>query len=177
MDQWRSSAFADQPVLNAGFEYWRAQREGDALPGRAAIDPVRMPREILPFILWAEFLSAEGLIRYRLVGEEMVRRWGHNFRGETSADLFSGSYRQFMESTFATCFEHRRPVYTESLFRWDVGGWRSTKRLMLPFAEKSGGPPAHCLIVQTWPEIRSAADPRQMIDEVRDYQHTRLEIV
>lgn len=179
MSRWRLGAFIDQPILNSAFRYWCEQREGEGLPCRAAIDPLLIPRDVLPFVIWAEYLSPQGVMRYRLVGEEMVNRWGANFRGCTSSELFSGSYRQFMESAFATCYEKRRPVFTESLFRWDVGGWQVTQRLMLPFAAEPDDPPQHCLVIQVWPdETWSLAGPfLQRTLKDRNFQHTRLEVV
>lgn len=134
-----------------------------------------MPREIIPYIVLAEILSPAGQVRYRVVGGEMVTRFGFNFSGKTSSEIFSGTYRRFIEDTFALTYKSRRPVYSESTFRWDAEGYARTHRLFMPLSAKDGEP-THILIVQTWPDVpegRTGTLPHRMIVDVDPKQSHR----
>lgn len=160
------------PILALSLEFWEKKRADKVLPDRDDFDPLNIPAPLFPYLILAEVLSDSGLVRYRLVGNEMHSRWGENFTGRTSADIFSGSYREYLESAFALCIAKRLPIFTASRFRWDQGGFLSTQRVMLPIAEASGtGSPSadggaspgssdardksetvsQILVVQTWP--------------------------
>jgi hypothetical protein len=166
------------PILALSLEFWEKKKGDKVLPDRNDFDPLNIPAPLFPYLILAEVLSDSGLVRYRLVGNEMHSRWGENFTGRTSADIFSGSYREYLESAFALCIAKRLPIFTASRFRWDQGGFLSTQRVMLPIAEASGNgslpadgdaPPhssgapdssdapdksetvAQILVVQTWP--------------------------
>lgn len=140
------------PILRAALDYWLNARGDSDIPLRSHIDPVTMPPEILPYLVLAEYLNPEGRVRFRLVGGKMEERWGHNFSGQTSDEIFSGSYREFLESLFETAYSSRIPVYSESVFRWDAGGFQRTERIMMPICFEIDGPPTQVLIVQNWPD-------------------------
>ena len=80
----------------------------------------------------------------------MHTRWGENFAGRTSQDVFTGSYREYLESVFALSISKRLPVFTASRFRWD-NGFLWTRRVMLPFMKDRPNEAAQILVVQTWP--------------------------
>ena len=155
--------FADDPILTEGAAYWLRKRAGRPMPARRDIDLLDMPARIVPHVVLAEILAPSGLVRYRIVGEEMVERFGFNFGGKTSRQIFHGTYRTFLEDTFALLYRDRMPVYTESQFRWDNDGHALTRRLMMPLAN-DGDSPSHVFIVQTWPPCSKDSFPaRRMV--------------
>lgn len=141
----------NDPILDLGIGFWEKAKSGKVLPDRADFDPLNIPAALFPYLILAEVLSESGLVRYRLVGDEMHSRWGGNFTGRTSEDIFSGSYREYLESAFALCIAKRLPVFTASRFRWDQGGFLSTHRVMLPIAGADPEAVEQILVVQTWP--------------------------
>ena len=56
--------------LRACFEFWRDCRQGDCAPLKARIDPVAMPRHILPNLFIYELVGCR--FRCRLAGTEFV---------------------------------------------------------------------------------------------------------
>src|SRR5215813_1573410 len=50
------------------YDYWRWKCGTQAMPSRADIDPVDMPRRLLPFINLVDVVSDERRYIYRLVG-------------------------------------------------------------------------------------------------------------
>ena len=109
----------------------RAREEHDGVPPRAAFDPVDFPRALSTLIL-AE-VTADGALRYRLVGTDMVEAWGADFTGRFLHEVMQGDYHDFIRGLFDECIKGRCPLFSHSRFRWDRGRSLDTRRLMLPF--------------------------------------------
>ena len=68
-------------IQRSVLDYWRNARNDLTVPLLDALDPLKLEKRVLPYLVVAEHLDDSGLVHFRLVGEEMVRRWGENFRG------------------------------------------------------------------------------------------------
>jgi len=139
------------------FRYW-ARRRGDRLaPARAEIDPVDMPRGILPDLLLTEIVAGEGRQRYRfrVVGSRVVELAGRDpswkFLDETLPQAFG--YRTYIVGLYDTLTEVRQPIYSRSSYMThDTGRHpeRETHRLMLPIVEGEDGAVTHVLAAQVF---------------------------
>lgn len=141
----------DDPILASALAFWASSRPEGGLPTREEIDPLRIPPKLFPYLVLADVVTDQGRVRYRLVGHEMVHRWGMNFAGRLSDEVFTGDYRTYLETAFALTIRHWLPVFTASRFRWDVGGYLWTRRVMLPIGaggERSPGPGPDVTILQ-----------------------------
>lgn len=154
--------FGDDPVLTSGYDYWLASRRGGDAPPVSTIDPTRLPPILFPHLVLAEYLQDTRVIKYRLVGQAMVDRWGENFAGKTSTEIFSGSYRTFLEDNFELARSSRQPVFSESVFRWDQGGSSLTKRLTMPFADDDTKEIIRAIVIQVWPGKPGSPEERYM---------------
>lgn len=143
--------FADEPLLMDAAIYWAAKRSSRIMPRRADISPIDMPRQLLPHLVVVELQVQPFIVRFRLVGTAMVQAFGQDFTGKTTADVMSGDYRTYIEDLFRSVHDTRSPVYSESTFRWDTGGWRHTRRLMLPLATDETDTVRQVLVAQVWP--------------------------
>jgi hypothetical protein len=130
----------DDPILASALAFWAANRPVGGLPTRAEIDPVRIPRHLFPYLILADVETPEGRVCYRVVGHEMVNRWGTNFAGRRSNEIFTGDYLDYLEGAFAMAIEHWLPVFSASRFRWNMGGFLWTRRVMLPIGATTQGP-------------------------------------
>jgi hypothetical protein len=152
--------FADQPALTTVAAYWQSRRRGRLMPDRADIDPLDLPPSLWPNLLITEPAGPDGKggenWRYRLVGSAHVERYTYDFTGKTTGEIMHGSYRDYMNRIYATAFHQRVPVYSESVFRWDVEGYAATRRLMLPISQGETDKPAMIFSVQVWPSERPA---------------------
>lgn len=74
---------AGEPDFIALFEYWCRQSPPGRLPGRQHLDPIDMPRELLPRLVLFDVLpSIDGpLFRVRLAGTRVVQMLGREPRG------------------------------------------------------------------------------------------------
>jgi hypothetical protein len=155
------SAITDDPILLFLFRYWDARRGSRPMPERRDIDPLGMERAVLPFVALTDYVDGGRRIRCRLVGTEIVRRFGLDFTGRYTDEILAGSYLAFINGLFRQMREHRAPVYSESLYRWDVAGHRLTRRIYLPLGDADV---QMALIGQTFGEGYSNAEiPRVSI--------------
>ncbi len=76
------------PLLAACHRVWRESGEDGALPTR--IDPLDLPREILPTVMMLD-LEEDGerpQLRVRLAGTEVCAKHGGELKGKTTDDFF-----------------------------------------------------------------------------------------
>lgn len=77
------------PIVRSAFEYWRSKCRGRALPSRADIDPMEIPR-VLPNISLVERDTETGRYRYRLIGSALVESLGWDATGRYLDEVYPG---------------------------------------------------------------------------------------
>jgi hypothetical protein len=132
--------FADDRVLLNLAAYWSAKRGGHPLPPRSAIDPLDMPRRLLPHLALVEATGRDTEIRFRLVGTELVQRFHRDATGKTSRDLYpeGGDYRRYMEQIYSSVIQRGQPLYVDNTRRFAEEGSGRVRRLLLPVAAEPG---------------------------------------
>lgn len=87
-------AFLDQcsAKIRRMFEYWDARRGDKPMPARQDIDPVGMPRDLLPCILLTEVLTEPPWLRYRLVGTAQAALRGRDATGQPVEGNYMGAH-------------------------------------------------------------------------------------
>lgn len=134
-----SLPFADDRVLLNLAAYWSAKRGAYPLPPRSAIDPLDMPRRLLPHLSLTERTGEGSEFRFRLVGTELVQRFGRDATGKTSAELYpDGDYRVYLEGIYGIVFDKAQPLYVENVRVWAQEGHGRVRRLLLPMAAQAG---------------------------------------
>lgn len=137
-------------VLTALHAYWNHQRGTRAVPDRRDIDPVDIGPGLLPNVALVDVVDGGARFRNRLVGTAIVERWGFETTGRFLDEIMSeGSYRDFIHELYRDACRCRAPVYSASLFRWDVGTHMVTRRLYLPLTH-GGDDVAMILVGQTF---------------------------
>lgn len=144
-------AFADDPILTAGFDYWTNLPSGTGIPDRRDVDPVTMPKDILSNVALLEILDDGADAVVRLAGQAFEDNFGVSLKGKTTAGLTQGDYRDYMLNHFRVLIDNCAAVYSESAFRWDSGGQLRTRRVLMPLSHGEPGVPAMIFKVQTWP--------------------------
>jgi len=120
-------------VLTALHAYWNHRRGTRAVPDRRDIDPVDIGPGLLPNVGLVDVVDGGVRFRNRLVGTAIVERWGFETTGRFLDEIMTeGSYRDFIHELYRDACRFRAPVYSSSLFRWDVGTHMLTRRLYLP---------------------------------------------
>jgi hypothetical protein len=150
--------------LAQALDYWRRKSTGCAMPRRADIDPVEIPK-LLPDLMLVEVLPS-GRYRYRLIGTENAEAHGMNATGRFLDEVLPGpEYKEHVLGLYDECVRSRRPLYSECLFispRQRVPE-RHTKVLFLPLSE-NGQTVSQVLVVQVFFYIDQATRRRHFID-------------
>lgn len=133
--------FADDRILLHLAAYWSAQRGGHPLPPRAAIDPLDMPRRLLPHLALVEPTGRDLEVRFRLVGTELAQRFRRDATGKTSRDLYpqGGDYCSYMEQIYSSVIQRGQPLYVDNTRRFTEEGSGRVRRLLLPVAAETAG--------------------------------------
>lgn len=92
------------------FDYWLqlAETRG-ALPSRQAIDPLQMPRRLMPNLFMTEVVYEAGnrpRFRFRLLGQEITEQ-EHTKPGQYVHELGGSQGTAPLETQYLDCLEHR----------------------------------------------------------------------
>lgn len=132
--------FADDRILLNLAAYWSAKRGGHPLPPRSAIDPLDMPRRLLPHLMLIEPTGRDIEVRFRLVGTELVQRFRRDATGKTSRDLYppDNEYRGYIEQIYSSVIQRGQPLYIDNTRRFPEEGSSRVRHLLLPIAAEPG---------------------------------------
>jgi hypothetical protein len=123
---------AADPTLGALYRYWNRRRGERRMPDRRDIDPLELGPALLPHIGLMDIVNGGARVRYRLLGTAIVDRFGSDPTGKFMDEVMSGTYSEYIHSLYRELVRARAPVFSESVFRWDAGGYLRTRRLYLP---------------------------------------------
>ena len=120
------------PELAALLKYWEGRRGERAMPSRADMDPVDLPRRLLPNLFLVDVEEAPRRYRYRLVGTELTAVMRRELKGQY-IDEMPFLFRKFALPAYAEVMERRTPVYKE--INAIEALWRIRyRRLLLPLS-------------------------------------------
>jgi len=157
------------PRLGQAYLYWRTKAAGRAIPSRADIDPIEIPR-LLPDVMLVDVLS-DGRYRYRLIGTENSQAQGVNATGRYLDEVLPGpEYKAHVLGLYDEAVAARCALYSECLFisprRREPE--RHTKVLFMPLAE-DGARVNMVFVMQVFFYLDQATRNRHFI-EARPYK-------
>lgn len=114
----------------------RAARPGPGLlPARAAIDPLSLGAELLPYAALIEATDNATRFRFRLVGGKLAEHAGLDLTGHYIEDLNPNrDYVDYVNSLYRLARDEKLPVYSETRYRAPSGRIGLTRRLTCPLA-------------------------------------------
>lgn len=121
----------DLPTLKAVHDVW-AQTMPDRVPAR--IDPLSIPRQLLPYVMLLDLEEKPVRLRIRLAGTFVCERHGGELRGMTTDHFFQAHDAQAVIDSALEVARSKRPslAYRESV-TLSERFWRYT-RLILPLS-------------------------------------------
>jgi hypothetical protein len=128
-----------KPLLSAVYEYCATRRGGRAMPRRADIDPVDLPRFVLPQLMLLDVFEGGARFRWRLAGTEVVNRFGRDATGHFDEEVLSGKYLAFFSSLIHHVCRCQVPVYSHAVFSWEQGRSMTSGRLLVPLGDEATG--------------------------------------
>lgn len=167
---------AADPTLGALYRYWNRRRGHRRMPDRRDIDPLKLGSALLPHLGLMDIVEGGTRVRYRLLGTAIVERFGSDPTGKFMDEVMSGSYSEYIHGLYRELVRARAPVFSESVFRWDAGGYLRTRRLYLPLTH-GGESVAIALIGQVF--LGPALEPLKpnMVVVERDPVEQRSEVI
>lgn len=121
------------PALRDLYRHWEARRGGRAMPARADMDPVELPRKLLPNLFLVDVEDSPRRFRYRLVGTELTAVMRRELAGEY-IDEMPFLFRKFALPAYAEVMKRAAPTYRE--INAIEALWRIRyRRLLLPLAD------------------------------------------
>ena len=122
------------PALRDLHRHWEARRGERAMPARADMDPVELPRKLLPNLFLVAVEENPRRFRYRLVGTELTAVMGRELTGRY-IDEMPFLFRKLALPAYAEVMERAAPTYrkidaVEALWRIRY------ERLLLPLSDR-----------------------------------------
>jgi len=128
------SELDNHTILGPLLRYWQAQRGNRRMPARKDIDPVAIAPFLLPHLLLCDLVDRGRRIRYRLVGTDVVRRWGIDPTGCFLDEGMSPYFANLAELNRLVVMQ-RAPVHAVSALCWGVDREIEVHQLLLPLSE------------------------------------------
>jgi len=108
----------ESALIRELYLYWHSKCRGGAIPRRADIDPVDIPK-LMPNLLIADIEQHPFRVKYRLVGTKIVEATGFEFTGRYLDEIvLPDDEGPFMECYRLAC-DSRLPVTTRIRWRLD----------------------------------------------------------
>ena len=98
------------------YEYWQSKCSNRSMPARADIDPVEMPRQLLPGICIVDVVADERRYVYRLVGTGDAEVRGNDPTGKSVLEGFFGPSAQDALSCYDRVVTSRAPFLDAAPF-------------------------------------------------------------
>jgi hypothetical protein len=161
------------------YAYWWARRPGGAggpsrLPSRADIEPLELYR-VLPQLLLADVVGERQRIRYRVVGTEIVARWGNDDTGRYLDEMPPGPATDLSIKLYQIALSRRAALYSETNLRPDGDiGAALLCRLILPLAS-DGVTVDMVLAGQVQTALRAMQDPASVSLVSRTHAYVEVE--
>jgi hypothetical protein len=120
-------------LLAECWAFWRSCRDGRAVPLKACLDPVAMPRRILPHLFLYERTS-DGRFRCRLAGTGVCEMFHNDPTGKYLDDMIPPLAQERRIQLYRAVLDRERPVVFEGHIAEPGREWIPFLRLLLPIS-------------------------------------------
>lgn len=126
------------------YAYWDGLRNGRPMPSRRDIDPLKIPRSLLPYLYVMEVHGPEAF-RFRLSGTRLREIFGRDVTGRGLEDALDGEDLENARRSYAQIVAAAAPWYSRVTYRVDDTADLIYERLSLPVEESADGSPSRLL--------------------------------
>jgi hypothetical protein len=117
------------------YDYWHWKRAGRSMPARSDIDPIDMPRRLLPFINLVDAVADDRRYVYRLVGTADVEIRGNDPTGKSVKDGFFGPSAEDALNCYNKVVGSRAPFIDPTPFIAPSGRYVTQETIFLPLSD------------------------------------------
>lgn len=101
----------ESPVLQEVLSIWRAASGRPALPARRDIDPVDLPRDVLPHVMLIDVEWIPDLrLRWRLIGTALTKLMERDMTGRWWHDIYDPAMLSQMTTGLDSLFSEKGPI-------------------------------------------------------------------
>ena len=105
------------------------------MPLKRDIDPIEIPRGILPNLQIIEVIDGGARFRYRLVGTATVNAYGEDFTGRRPDEIFPPDLRDFIHGIFRQVCAWKAPLFLSNRYVTARGFELASKRIYMPLSD------------------------------------------
>jgi len=117
------------------YKYWQEKCGDRTMPARCDIDPVEMPRRLLPGICIVDVVTDERRYVYRLVGTGDAEVRGNDPTGKSVLEGFFGPSAEDALSCYDKVVKSRAPFLDAAPFTAPCGKYVNEETLFLPLSD------------------------------------------
>jgi hypothetical protein len=119
------------PHLAEALQAWQ-QSEGQRAPRQ--VDPLILPKVLLPYVMLLDLEDAPARLRVRLAGTYVCQKYGAELKGRTTDDFFSPTDARHVVDAAVKVAKHGIPSLAERTYVNLDGGLWSYVRLIAPLS-------------------------------------------
>lgn len=117
------------------YKYWQEKCGDRTMPARSDIDPVEMPKRLLPGICIVDVVADERRYVYRLVGTGDAEVRGNDPTGKSVLEGFFGPSAEDALSCYDKVVKSRAPFLDAAPFTAPSGKYVNEETLFLPLSD------------------------------------------
>lgn len=121
-------------TIKAAFDYWNEKRADRDMPARGDIDPAEIV-PLLPHVMLVDVAHDPLDFSFRLVGTEVVHRYGREFTGRRLLDLDLDHVKQQVFEEYSLSVERGQPEYFVDDYMMTDGRVMHFERLLMPLSD------------------------------------------
>lgn len=127
--------YRHDPILRPVLAYWAHKRGTEAMPAKRDIDPVDLPRALLPHLQLIDVVDGGVRFRYRLIGTALVQAYGKDYTGTYADQLVSGERLDFIHQAYRTVVSLKTPVFSHNRYLTVRGPDLIADRVYMPLTD------------------------------------------
>jgi hypothetical protein len=105
------------------------------MPCRRDIDPIEIPRKVLPNLQVIEVIDGGARFRYRLVGTALVEAYGKDFTGRIADELFPDDRLNFVQGIYRTVCASKTPLFSRNKYHTPKDVELFSLRIYMPLSD------------------------------------------
>ncbi|MDY0885311.1 PAS domain-containing protein [Dongia soli] len=149
------------PAVPEICNYWLAKVDGRSAPTRAEIDPLEMPKGVLPHILLVDLERQTRQISFRLVGTHVAHMYGSNFTGASIDEIIlPHGLTEALRELYGSTMDLGEPIVGHYGYPMRNGRQALSEFALLPL--QSHGAVTQCLAVEHLGAL-GGVDPEDLI--------------
>ena len=121
-------------ALRQTLDYWQRLKGDRSMPARRDVNPADIPR-LLPKLMLADVQGCPSDIRFRLVGTEVVGRFGCELTGRRLKEMDCGEGTDQIADSYRQTVKQSEPQYTQCDFWIDPQRHIRMQQLLLPLSD------------------------------------------